>query len=117
MERIQELVAQLEDIYGDEDIHPLVKFWNEESDRTAKMARLALLAGVKARAVQVTEEQASTMAELLRATLNDPLLGLTQEQREEGIKALARRTRVADTYANTEELAWAREVIARHEIL
>lgn len=116
VERIQELVAELEDIYGDEDIHPLVKFWNEERDRTAKMAKLAISAGVKARAVKVTEEQANMTAELIRATFNDPRLGLTKEQREEGIKAFARRMRVADTSASSEELAWAREIIARHDM-
>ena len=56
------------------------------------------------------------MADLIRATFNDPRLGLTKEQREEGIKAFARRMRATETSANSEELAWAREVIARHDM-
>jgi hypothetical protein len=57
VERIQELMAELEDIYSNEDIHPLVKFWCEERDRTAKMAKLAVSAGVKAHAVQVAQSR------------------------------------------------------------
>ena len=56
------------------------------------------------------------MTELIRATFNDPRLGLTKEQRDEGIKAFARRMRVAETSVNSEELTWAREVIARHDM-
>ena len=112
-ERVQELVAELEDLDQAGEVHPLLKLWAEERDRVVKTAKVAVSAGVKERAAQLTKDEGALVAELVRATFNDPRLGLTPAQKDEGLKAFARRTRVS--VADPDQIRLARQIIAEHE--
>ena len=46
-ERVQELVSELEEVHDAGEVHPLLRLWAEERDRVAKMAKMAVSAGVK----------------------------------------------------------------------
>lgn len=61
-----------------------VKLYNEERERLAKMAKLALDAGVSERQVRLAEQQGAMVADLIRKVLDDPDLGLSPEQQERG---------------------------------
>jgi len=112
-ERVQELVAELEDLDQAGEVHPLLKLWAEERDRVVKTAKVAVSAGVKERAAQLTKDEGALVAELVRATFNDPRLGLTPAQKDEGLKVFARRSRAADD--DPDQVALARDIIAEHE--
>ena len=113
-ERVQELVDELEDIHGDADIHPLVKLWAEERDRVAKMAKMAVSAGVKERAVQLSDEQGNLMAEVGMKAIDDPSCALSEDQKLRLRKAMARELRTLDCPA-PDQVALARDIIARHD--
>lgn len=52
-----------------EDARAIVKLYNDERDRLAKVAKLAIDAGLEERAVRVLEDQAVMIAKVLRATI------------------------------------------------
>lgn len=52
-----------------EDARAIVKLYNDERDRLAKVAKLAIDAGLEERQVRVLEDQAVMMAKVLRATI------------------------------------------------
>ncbi|HEX6681088.1 MAG TPA: hypothetical protein VF063_10615 [Gaiellaceae bacterium] len=58
----------------------LLRMWNEERDRVARIAKAALDAGVAERAVSLAERYAEDLARLLRAIFDDPELRLTRPQ-------------------------------------
>ena len=60
----------------------LLRMWNEERDRVARIAKAALDAGVAERAVSLAERYAEDLARLLRAIFNDPELRLTRPQHD-----------------------------------
>lgn len=106
-------VDELEDIHGSEDVHPLLKLWAEERDRVVKTAKVAVSAGVKQRSAQLANGEAELIADLIRTTFDDPRLGLSTVQRDEGVRAVARRMRALDS--DPEQVAVARDIIARHD--
>lgn len=57
-----------------------VEAYNDERDRLAKHAKLAIDAGIDARRIQIEEEKATLFADALRAILGE--LKLTAEQRK-----------------------------------
>lgn len=66
----------------EEAIRGLVELEAQERDRCAKFCKLALDAGIAERQIRVAERQGELIAEVLRAVLADPELGLTEEQRK-----------------------------------
>jgi hypothetical protein len=72
----------------------LLELYNQERDRAAKMAKLALDAGVQERQVNIQARQAETLADLIRHVLDHADLGLTSAQKKQGRLIAARRLRV-----------------------
>lgn len=75
---------------SEEAIRGLVELEGQERDRCARFAKLALDAGIAERQVRVAEAQGALLADLLRAVLSDPELGLSVEQRK-AVPVVARR--------------------------
>jgi len=77
------LVAQAYGEFGPigEYIRGLAVLEAQERDRCANFAAKAVAAGLAKRTVELAERQGQLIAELLRAVLSDPELGLTDEQR------------------------------------
>ncbi len=95
------LVSELEEIHGpnhagDAVPHVLVQMWNQERDRAARFAKLALDAGVVERQVRLAETQGQIIAQIFTAVLDDDTLGLSRAQREVGRSLAARHLRALD---------------------
>jgi hypothetical protein len=60
----------------------LLRQYNDERDRLARTSKLALDAGVAERIVQLAERHGEVIANVMRAILTDPELGLTAAQHE-----------------------------------
>lgn len=63
-----------------EAVRALVQLEGEERDRCAGFAAKAVAAGLAERQVRLAERQGAMIAEVLRAVLGDPALGLSEEQ-------------------------------------
>lgn len=81
--------------------HILLGLYNEERDRFAKLAKLALDAGIDEREIKVLERQAVLFADLVRRLLDDPSLGLSPEQRQRGRQIAAGHLRLLDDASPT----------------
>lgn len=64
-----------------EYIRGLAQLEAQERDRCANFATKAIAAGLAERQVRLAERQGALIAEVLRAVVNDPTLGLSDEQR------------------------------------
>lgn len=64
-----------------EYVRAMVALENSERDRCASFATKAVAAGLAKRTVELAERQGQLIAELLRAVLLDPEMGLSDEQR------------------------------------
>lgn len=71
---------------GEGKKHVLVQMYDEERERLAKFSKLAIDAAIAERRLELAEIEALRLAQVIIATVDDPQLGLTREQRE-----LARR--------------------------
>jgi hypothetical protein len=58
----------------------LMRLWNDERDRVARIAKAALDAGVAERSIRLAETYGEAIATVLRNVLYDPELGLTDMQ-------------------------------------
>ena len=74
----------------EEAIRGLVVLEAEERDRCAHFAAKAVAAGLAERSVRLAEKQGALIADVLRAVLADPELGLSEQQRE-AVPSIARR--------------------------
>jgi hypothetical protein len=97
-EALGRLVSELEDIFGPNHVgegvpHILVKMWNEERDRTARLAKMAMDAGVGEQQVRLAEKQGQMIVQVFTAMLDDPSLGLSPEQRAAFPNVAARHLR------------------------
>ncbi len=101
-ERARDLVSELDEIVtanhnGDAKPHVLLKIWNEERDRVAKLAKIGLDNGLAEAALermaQLSEEQGRLVADSFTAAMNDPALNLTPEQKAAAKRAGARHHR------------------------
>jgi hypothetical protein len=77
--------ALVGDAYGEhgkqgEYIRGLVVLEERERDRCANFCRIAIAAGLAERQQAMAERQGQLLAELLRAVIGDPSLGLTPTQ-------------------------------------
>lgn len=61
-----------------------VELYQQERAHLVRVAKAAVDAGVEERQVRVAEQAGAVLAEVLRAVLDDPQLGLTAEQRGVG---------------------------------
>ena len=59
----------------------LLRLWDEERDRIARISKMALDAGVAERQVRIAEMWGEQLANLLRAVFGDERLALTAAQR------------------------------------
>jgi len=59
----------------------LLRCWDEERDRVARISKASLDVGVAEKAVRLAEEYGAQLAALLRAVFYDDKLGLTSAQR------------------------------------
>lgn len=74
--------AKSGDVYETTDaIRALVRLEAEERDRCAQFAKSAIQAGLAERQVRLAERQGAMLADLMRAVLGDPGLGLSDDQR------------------------------------
>jgi hypothetical protein len=60
----------------------LMRLWNDERDRVARISKAALDAGVAERHIKLAERYGEAIATVLRAIFYDPGLGLTPAQRD-----------------------------------
>lgn len=67
-----------------------IDVWTEQRAHLAKVAKMALDAGVAERQVRLAEEQGAIVANILRSIFGDPELGLSAEQKR-AAPAIARR--------------------------
>jgi hypothetical protein len=72
----------------------LMRMWDDERDRVARISKAALDAGVQERQVQLAERYGEALAQVLRNIFGDPELGLTDGQRAQ-LPAVLRRHLVA----------------------
>jgi hypothetical protein len=75
---------------AEEAIRGLVQLEAMERDRCARFAKTAIDAGIAERQVTLAERQGALIADVLRAVLADPELGLSAEQRK-AVPNVARR--------------------------
>ncbi len=111
-ERVRELVAELDSIHSDafpNELHVLVKLWNEERDRTARMAKLALDLGVPGAAVRLAQDQGALLVEVVERTFADPALSLTEAQKQAGRKIIAAHLRASEPTPRRMENEWHAE--------
>ena len=59
----------------------LMRLWDEERDRIARISKMALDVGVAAKQVELAQRYGEALAALLQAIFHDPMLGLTAKQR------------------------------------
>ena len=94
------MVSDLQALYGPNHLgdgapHVLVQMWNQERDRAARFAKLALDAGVVERQVRISEQQGAMLAKVIEATFFD--LELSEAQRARGRELAARHLRALPT--------------------
>ena len=75
----------------------LMRLWNEERDRVARISKAALDAGVAERQVRLAEHYGEQLARLLSAIFEDPELGLNGRQRAQLPDTLRRHLGALDT--------------------
>jgi hypothetical protein len=68
----------------------LMRMWDDERDRVARISKAALDAGVQERSIQLAERYGEMLAQLLRSIFYDPELGMTKAQHKR-FPAVARR--------------------------
>lgn len=90
------LVAQAFGEFGPtgEYVRGLATLEAQERDRCAGFAAKAIAAGLATRQVELAERQGRLIADVLRAVLGDPELGLTAEQRDAAPAAIRRHLSV-----------------------
>lgn len=70
--------------------HIAVALYDQERDRLARLAKLAIDAGIAERLVRVAEAQGELLAQVVQRALDDPEWGLSAEVRERGRQVFAR---------------------------
>lgn len=73
-----------------EQLRGLAQLEATERDRCANFAAKAIAAGLAERQVKLAERHGALIADVLRAVLNDPVLGLSEQQRK-AVPSVARR--------------------------
>jgi hypothetical protein len=76
---LERRVGDLEEIYGpdhrsDDEAHVLLRLWNDERDRHARLAKMAIDAGVAEGYLRLAEAEAERVVRAVFATLDDPEL-------------------------------------------
>lgn len=79
------------------DAQVLMRMFDDERDRVARISRAAIESGVAERYLRLIEWQAETVARIMRAILEDPELGLTVTQRSRAPSIARRHLVAADT--------------------
>jgi hypothetical protein len=92
VQELQDTVSKTK--LGEEQLAATVRWYNEERDRLAKFAKLAIDAGVQERQVRLQERQAQAVVDFMTRVLDDPALGLTKEQRQIGRQVAGGHLRV-----------------------
>ncbi len=95
------LVSELEEVHGPNHTgtavpHVLVRMWSEERDRAARLAKMAIDAGLAEKQVRLAERQGQVIAHIFTSVLDDDSLGLSREQRDAGRSLAARHLRALE---------------------
>jgi hypothetical protein len=92
---VREALATLDDKTTFEG-QVLMRLWNEERDRVARISKAALDAGVAERQIQLAERYGEQLAHLLMGIFEDPELALNMRQRGRLPDLLRRHLTVID---------------------
>lgn len=71
--------------------------WSEERDRAARLAKMAIDAGLAEKQVRIAEKQGQVIAQIFTTVLDDVTLGLSREQRDAGRAVAARQLRALES--------------------
>jgi hypothetical protein len=77
-------------------VHPFVELYARERERRARIAKLAIDAGVAEATVRLAERTSGVIVAAYSAALADPALGLDEAQQQTGRSVLARHLRAID---------------------
>lgn len=80
-----------------EDIRAIVKLYNDERDRLARVSKIALDAGIEERTVRVLEEQATVLVQVIRSVIDN--LGMPPDVRQRALALVTAELRRLDTVA------------------
>jgi hypothetical protein len=83
-----------EPVQTSEDILAIVKLYNDERDRLARVSKIALDAGIEERTVRVLEEQATVLVTVIRSVVGN--LGLPPEVRQRAMALVSAELRRID---------------------
>jgi len=75
----------------------LVRRYDRERDRLDRIVKVAIDAGIAERYVRLAELHGEVMHQVLQSALNDPLVGLSDEQRVQLVEAMKRALAGAET--------------------
>lgn len=75
------------------ELNVWIKWWQQERANLAKVAKMALDAGVEERRVRLAESQGALLADVIRRVLGDPELGLSPQQQAQAAPVVARHLR------------------------
>ena len=92
---IYSLTRDGEAIQTSEDVLAIVKLYNDERDRLARVSKIALDAGIEERTVRVLEEQATALVHIIRSVVDN--LGLAPEVRQRALALVSVELRRLDT--------------------
>lgn len=90
------------DINGYESPHVLVKMYNDERDRLAKVSKMAIDCGIAERQVRLAERQGEMLVNIIILLLQDPRLQLSQEKQQMGRRVAGELMRRADSLIQKE---------------
>ena len=91
---VYSLTRDGEPVQTSEDVMAIVKLYNDERDRLARVSKIALDAGIEERTVRVIEEQATSLVHVIRSVLDN--LGLSPEVRQRGLALVSQELRRLD---------------------
>jgi hypothetical protein len=95
-----ELGALLDQPSFERDV--LLRAWDDERDRVARIGKAALDAGVQERQIQLAERYGELLARLLQGIFNDVELALTKKQQAKLPTVLRRHLVAVDEHARAE---------------
>jgi hypothetical protein len=78
------------------EVHPFVGLWERERERHARIAKLAIDAGVAEATVRLAERTSGIIVAAFTAALADPDMGLDEARQQTGRAVLARHLRSVD---------------------
>lgn len=91
---VYSLTREGDAVQTSEDILAMVKLYNDERDRLARVSKIALDAGIEERTVRIIEEQATTLVHVIRSVVDN--LGLSSDVRQRALALVSQELRRLD---------------------